>query len=176
VCAPQAVGPQDTVEVDDSKGSSDGAAGGDRVPVSGAAVAIGAAAQVIVNGGSLTPEVLPEDDTNVTVDEMAAGGPAASTGLAGGVFSSTLAVDDATALEESEVILGHPTLRAPVDVSLDQAMGMSHRALTQAQNVLRRESGGSSMNSGTCCCGLPCSRSGQRQRGQGRSPGSSTLT
>jgi hypothetical protein len=34
----------------------------------------------------------------------------------------------------------------------------------------------SSMNNGACCCGLPCSRSRQRRRGQGRRLGSSTLT
>jgi hypothetical protein len=43
---------------------------------------------------------------------------------------------------EPEVILGHSTLRAPGDVSLDEAMGMAHWALTQAQNVLHWESGG----------------------------------
>jgi hypothetical protein len=43
---------------------------------------------------------------------------------------------------ELEVILGHPMLRAPGDVSLDEAMGTARWVLTQAQNVLRRESGG----------------------------------
>jgi hypothetical protein len=43
---------------------------------------------------------------------------------------------------EPEVILGHPTLRAPEDVSLNEAMGTAHWALTQVQNVLHRESGG----------------------------------
>jgi hypothetical protein len=43
---------------------------------------------------------------------------------------------------EPEVILWHPTLRAPRDVSLDEAMGMARWALTQAQNMLHRESGG----------------------------------
>jgi hypothetical protein len=43
---------------------------------------------------------------------------------------------------ELEVILGHPMLRALGDVSLDEAMGTAHWVLTQAQNVLRRESGG----------------------------------
>jgi hypothetical protein len=33
-------------------------------------------------------------------------------------------------------------LRAPGDVSLDEAMGMARWELTQAQNVLRWESGG----------------------------------
>jgi hypothetical protein len=49
--------------------------------------------------------------------------------------------DDGGAVEP-EVILGHPTLRAPGDVSLDEAMGMARWVLTQAQNVLHRERGG----------------------------------
>jgi hypothetical protein len=44
---------------------------------------------------------------------MAAGHPAASTGLAGGVFSSAIVANDTAAVEEFEVILGHPMLRAP---------------------------------------------------------------
>jgi hypothetical protein len=49
--------------------------------------------------------------------------------------------DDDGAVEH-EVILGHPMLRAPGDVSLDEAMGMVRWALTQAQNVLHWEHGG----------------------------------
>jgi hypothetical protein len=49
--------------------------------------------------------------------------------------------DDGVTMEESGVILGHP-IRAPRDVSLDEAMGMARWELTQAQDVLRRESGG----------------------------------
>jgi hypothetical protein len=45
-------------------------------------------------------------------------------------------------VEEPGVILGHPALRALRDVSLGEAMGTTRWALTQAQNVLRRESGG----------------------------------
>jgi hypothetical protein len=43
---------------------------------------------------------------------------------------------------ELDIILGHPTLRIPGDVSLDEAMGMARRVLNQAQNMLHRESGG----------------------------------
>jgi hypothetical protein len=43
---------------------------------------------------------------------------------------------------EPEVTLGHRTLRAPGDVSLDEAICTSCWALTQAQNMLHRESGG----------------------------------
>jgi hypothetical protein len=85
---------------------------------------------VTTGGGSPTPEVLPEGDTNVTAEEVAVGDPAASTGSAGGAFPSTTAADDDVAVEEPGVILGHPTLRAPRDVSLDEAMGTTHWALT----------------------------------------------
>jgi hypothetical protein len=44
-------------------------------------------------------------------------------------------------MEESEVVLGHPLLRALGDVSLDEAMSMTHGALNQAQDVLHWESG-----------------------------------
>jgi hypothetical protein len=59
----------------------------------------------------------------------------------GGASSSTEATNGGGTVEP-EVILGHPTLRAPGDISLDEAMGTAHWALTQAQNVLRWESGG----------------------------------
>jgi hypothetical protein len=78
---------------------------------------------------------------NIMVEEVATSDPTSSAGLAGGGSSSTVAADDDAAVE-SEVILGHPMLRALEDVSLDEAMVMAHWALTQAQNVLRRESGG----------------------------------
>jgi hypothetical protein len=97
---------------------------------------------VTTGGGSQAPEVLPEGDTNVMAKEVAIGDPTASTGLAGGAFPSTAATDDNIAMEEPGVILGHPTLRAPGDVSLDEAMGTVRWALTQAQNMLHRESGG----------------------------------
>jgi hypothetical protein len=49
--------------------------------------------------------------------------------------TSVVAGDDI--VEEPEVILGHPLLRAPGDVSLDKAMGTAHWTLIQAQEVLR---------------------------------------
>jgi hypothetical protein len=51
--------------------------------------------------------------------------------------TSVGANDDA--IEEHEVILGHPILRAPRDVSLSEAMGTTHWALNQVHNVLRWE-------------------------------------
>jgi hypothetical protein len=49
--------------------------------------------------------------------------------------------DDGITVEESRGILGHP-IRAPGDVSLDEAIGTARWALTQTQDVLHRESGG----------------------------------
>jgi hypothetical protein len=63
------------------------------------------------------------------------------TGQLGGTSSSTEAADDSGDVEP-EVILGHPTLRAPREVSLNEAMGTACWALTHAQSVLRREHGG----------------------------------
>jgi hypothetical protein len=97
---------------------------------------------VTTDGGSLAPEVLPKGDTNVTEEEVADGDSAALIGPVWGVFPSTAAADDDITVEESGIILGHPMLRALGYVSLDEAMGTARWALTQAQNVLRRESGG----------------------------------
>jgi hypothetical protein len=137
VGAAQVVGPHDTIKAQ----LSDGAAGGDKVLISGTVAATGVVAHTVVGGGSLAPEVLLEGEMNVTVEEVATSDPASSTGPARSGSSSTVAADDSTTVE-SKVILGHPTLRAPGDVSLDEAMGTARWALTQAQNVLRRESGG----------------------------------
>jgi hypothetical protein len=78
---------------------------------------------VTTDDGSPAPKVLPEGATNVTMEEQATGDPAASTGPTGGVFPSTVVADDNVTVEEPRVILGHPTLRASRDVSLDEAMG-----------------------------------------------------
>jgi hypothetical protein len=67
--------------------------------------------------------------TNVTTKEVAADDPAISAGPSGGTSSSTEAADNGGAVEP-EVILGHPTLRAPRDVSLDEAMGTFSWVLT----------------------------------------------
>jgi hypothetical protein len=85
---------------------------------------------VTVGSGSLAPEVLPEGDTNVTAKEVSTGNPATLTGPAEGAFPSTVAADDDVAVEEPEVILGHPTLRASGDVSLDDTLGTARWVLT----------------------------------------------
>jgi hypothetical protein len=54
---------------------------------------------------------------------------------------STAVADDDVTVEESRGILGHP-IRAPGDVSLDEAIGTARWALTQTQDVLHQESGG----------------------------------
>jgi hypothetical protein len=98
---------------------------------------------------------VPKTDTTTTTgaaassiaSEVAAGGPISSSGLAAGAPSSppqmaaataSVGVDD-NAVEEPEVIMGHPGLRAPRDVFLCEAMGTSHFALNQAHNVLHWE-------------------------------------
>jgi hypothetical protein len=135
--ATQVAEPQDTVEAQ----PSDGAIGGGEVLVTDAVVAVGAAAQAATSGGSLASEVLPGGATNVTIKEVATDNLGSSTGPSGGACFSIEAADNSGAVEP-EVILGHPTLRALGDGSLDEAMGMARWALTQVQNVLHRESGG----------------------------------
>jgi hypothetical protein len=104
--APKAGEPLDTVEAHCSKGSTSGAVGGDGVPVSGATIAVGAAAlEVVVGDGSPAPEVSPEGDTNVTTGATTAGDPIAKTGLVGGVSPSTAVADDNVTMEESGCIL-----------------------------------------------------------------------
>jgi hypothetical protein len=82
-----------------------------------------------------------EADANVTVGATTASDPAEKTGPVGGTSPSTVVADDDIIVEESRCILGHP-IRAHEDVSLDEAMGTARWALTQAQDVLCRESGG----------------------------------
>jgi hypothetical protein len=135
--ASQVAEPQDIVEAQ----PSDEAVGGNGVPVTGAAIAAGATAQAAAGDGHPTSEVLPGGATNVTTEEVAADDPTSSVGPSGDAcFSPEMADDDGAV--EHEVILGHPMLRAPGDVSLDEAMGTVRWALTQAQNVLHWERGG----------------------------------
>jgi hypothetical protein len=78
----------------------------------------------------LASGVLPWGATNVTSKEVATDDPASSAGPSGGACFSTETVDGSTM--EPEVILGHPTLRSPGDVSLDKAMGAALWVLTQS--------------------------------------------
>jgi hypothetical protein len=52
---------------------------------------------------------------------------------------TSMGADD-NVVEEPEVIMGHPDLRAPGTVSLSKMMGMTHLALNQAHDVLHWES------------------------------------
>jgi hypothetical protein len=126
VGAAQVAEPQDTVEAQ----PSDKVVGGGRVPVTDMAAATSAATQAATGGGSPAPEVLLGGATNVTTKEVAADDLASSARPSGGASSSTEAADNSGVME-LEVILGHPTLRAPPrDVSLDEAMGMFYWVLT----------------------------------------------
>jgi hypothetical protein len=127
----QVAEPQDTVEAQ----PGDEAVCGGRVPVTSAAAVVGAATQAIVGGGSLDHEVLPGVPLMsqpkmwllmILLARLACQGarlpPPKRPAMAVPV--------------EPEVIMGHPMLMAPRDVSLDKAMGTAHWALTQAQNML----------------------------------------
>jgi hypothetical protein len=104
------------------------------------------ASEMAAGNRSLTPMAVSEKDTTVATGattssmagEVAAGGPAASTGLRA---TTTSPIVNDNIVEEPKVILGHPVLRAPGDVSLDKAMGMAHWVLNQVQDMLHRESG-----------------------------------
>jgi hypothetical protein len=77
----------------------------------------------------------------------AAGDPAASTSQAAGALptpprmaaATTSMVANDNAVEEPEVIKGHPGLRAPGIVFLSEVMGTTHFALNQAHDVLHQE-------------------------------------
>jgi hypothetical protein len=53
--------------------------------------------------------------------------------------ATTLTGINDNAVEEPEVIMGHPDLRASGTVSLSEGMGMAHFVLNQAHDVLRWE-------------------------------------
>jgi hypothetical protein len=85
--------------------------------------------------------------TSPVTSEAATDSPIASTSPASGAPSSPprMAVTtalmgvDGNAIEEPEVIMGHPALRAHGTISLSEVMGTTHFALNQAHDVLRRE-------------------------------------
>jgi hypothetical protein len=124
--AGQVAEPQDTIETQ----PSDKAVGGSGVPVTSTTVAAGAFMQAASGGGSSASGVLPGGATNVTSEEVATDDPASSAGPSGGACFSRETADGSTM--EPEVILGHPTLRSPGDVSLDKAMGAAPWVLTHA--------------------------------------------
>jgi hypothetical protein len=82
-----------------------------------------------------------------TMTEPAAKVPSSQTQLGAAILKIVLEVDTTIATgaatigdgdgDELKVITGHPRLRALEDVSLSEAMGGSHFALGQAQEVLQ---------------------------------------
>jgi hypothetical protein len=105
---------------------------------------------VVVSGDGIpTPNttMAVEAMTSLATSEAVASDLVASSGPAFGAPSSPPHVVSATAsmgtddntIEELEVIMGHPGLRAPRTVSLSEAMGMTHFVLNQAHDVLCRE-------------------------------------
>jgi hypothetical protein len=79
------------------------------------------------------------------VHQLATSEPATSSSPAGGTSLGprVAAATDvaATFAEELEVVLGHPLHATLGEVSLDEAVDMTHWALSLAQDVLHRERG-----------------------------------
>jgi hypothetical protein len=105
----------------------------DRAPILATTAAAGtAASKEVVDVECLTPELV--DVTSPMMGEVAIESPVAPIGPLIGTSSlhpqmgaaTTLAIADDDIVEGPEVALGHPLLRAPGDVSLDEAMGMAH--------------------------------------------------
>jgi hypothetical protein len=88
------------------------------------------------------------------VEEVATDDPAGLASPAGGASSSAIAADGGGTVEP-EVILGHPMLLAPRDVSLDEAMGTTRWRLPKLRMCFTERVGASLMNDGACCSGLP---------------------
>jgi hypothetical protein len=86
-------------------------------------------------------EVLAEEATPV-VRSAAPSSPLAAAAASSSAPCAAAPTDAAAdAVEETEVVTGHPTYNAPGDISLDGAVSMALRALSQVQHVLRREDG-----------------------------------
>jgi hypothetical protein len=121
-------GAQDAPEVPGPQDSPIRAAGGDVIPAPDTTTAAEAAAALVMS-------------------EAAASDPAASTDPAPGAPSSPPQMVTATAsasvddnvIEEPEVIMMHPGLRATGVVCLSEAMGTTHYVLNQAHDVFHRE-------------------------------------
>jgi hypothetical protein len=127
--APETGEAQDAHEGADPKDSPTTTVGDDGVPAPDTTTGVEAMASLVTSG-------------------VATGDPTASTGLAAcaprspprmAAATTSTGVDD-NIVEEPEVIMGLPGLRAPGTISLSEAMGMTHFALNQAHDVLRQES------------------------------------
>jgi hypothetical protein len=86
-------------------------------------------------------EVLAEEATPV-VHIAVPTSPLTAAAASSPALGATAAADvGADAAGETEVVMGHPTYRAPGDVSLDGVVSTALRALSQVQRVLKREDG-----------------------------------
>jgi hypothetical protein len=106
---------------------------------------------IVVADGDRIPAPDTTTTTEVTtssvMNEAATGEPTASTGPAASAPSSPPQMAAATAsagnddniIEEPEVIMGQPDLRAPGAFSLPEVMGTIHFTLNQMHDVLRQE-------------------------------------
>jgi hypothetical protein len=86
-------------------------------------------------------EVLAEEATPVVrsaTPSSSLAAAAASSSVLGAAAPADAATD---AVEETEVVTGHPTYHAPGDISLDGAVSTPLMALSQVQRVLCREDG-----------------------------------
>jgi hypothetical protein len=86
-------------------------------------------------------EVVAEEATPV-VRSAAPSSPLAAAAASSSALAAAAPADAAAdAVEETEVVTGHPTYHAPGDISLDGAVSTALMALSQVQRVLRREDG-----------------------------------
>jgi hypothetical protein len=86
-------------------------------------------------------EVLAEEATPIVCSAAPSSSLAAAAASSSALGATAPADAAADAVEETEVVTGHPTYHAPGDISLDGAVSMALRALSQVQRVLRREDG-----------------------------------
>jgi hypothetical protein len=86
-------------------------------------------------------EVLAEEATPV-VRTAVPSSPLATTAASSSALGTAAPADAAAdAVGEPEVVMWHPTCHALDDISLDEAVSTTLRALSQVQRVLRREDG-----------------------------------
>jgi hypothetical protein len=91
---------------------------------------------------TLSPvEVLAEEATPVVCTAVPSSPLAAAAASSSALGTAAPADAAADAVGETEVVMGHPTYHAPGDISLDGAVSMALRALSQVQHVLRQEDG-----------------------------------
>jgi hypothetical protein len=164
--AAQVAEPQDIVEAQ----PSDRAVGGGEVPVTSAAVATGAA-----GGGTLASKVLPRVllmsqpkrwPLTILLARLARQGARVSP-----LKRPTTAAPWSLRSSWGTPRLGPPRMYPSTRLWVQPTGRLPRFRTCSTGRVVA-----SSMNDSAYCCGLPCSRSGQRRRGQGRRLGNNTLT